>query len=182
MSKHNEQLGKIIENDYALKDAIHIAIAPVVAAEDLRAGNHIGWTDRKKNEVGLCQNTIGVVDPFITTPIKKGDKFYMCLYPNTITSLRHDWVHQDFLEEDNSAVSHKEIAYKWISHWAMQNDIDFEDLMAAANRYIDYGDYWVEGGRFDGIYLPDEFWDHYEKCTGKVVDEDDKNSFFSCSC
>lgn len=49
--------------------------------------------------------------------------------------------------------------------------------MDRAKSYLEYGYYWCEGGRFEGDYLNNEFWDHYEKATGEIVKEDDRGSF-----
>lgn len=43
-------------------------------------------------------------------------------------------------------------------------------------------DYLVKGGDLEGEYVPDEFWDHYQVVKEEKVDENDRGSFFSCSC
>jgi hypothetical protein len=58
----------------------------------------------------------------------------------------------------------------------------YDELMEAAAGYIKYSDYLCEGGRWEGSYVPDEFWFHYEVVTGELVPEDKRGSFFSCSC
>jgi hypothetical protein len=45
-----------------------------------------------------------------------------------------------------------------------------------------FGEYWVDGGKFEGESLPEEFWDHYESVKGKKVPQAHRGSFFSCSC
>lgn len=83
----------IADSDERQKDAIHMAIAPVVASERLFPGDHIGF---RGDMVAVTPNPIGIVDPFLSGPVSAGAKFWMFLYPNTVTSLRHDWQHPGF--------------------------------------------------------------------------------------
>jgi hypothetical protein len=77
------ELGKIIDGEHK-RDAIHIAIVPVCAHQSLSPGDHIGFVNETKISVGLGKNPIGIVDPFLTEKVRKGQWFYMCLYPGTI--------------------------------------------------------------------------------------------------
>lgn len=82
-------LGKLAKPD-AGRDAVHIACAPTVAPCDLKtgdlvdaAGNPADWDD-----------AVGIVDPFLRSQVvNKGERFYVCLFPNTVTGLRHEWTH-----------------------------------------------------------------------------------------
>jgi hypothetical protein len=80
------------ENDR--RDAIHIAIAPVIASGELRPGQHVGPLPDQR--FGVVDKPIGIVDPFLLEPVKDGQPFWLCLYPYTITSLRHVWTHPSF--------------------------------------------------------------------------------------
>jgi hypothetical protein len=80
------------ENDR--RDAIHIAIAPVTAAGELRPGQHVG--PLPDGRFGVADKPIGIVDPFLPGPVRDGQPFWLCLYPYTITSLRHVWTHPSF--------------------------------------------------------------------------------------
>jgi hypothetical protein len=80
----------------ARRDAVHVPVAPVVAGMDLQPGWHVGF-----GQDGLMYNTdrdcVGVVDPFIKEMwIPTGTKFWLFLYPNSVTSLRHVWTSPHF--------------------------------------------------------------------------------------
>ncbi len=88
--------GRLIGADQK-RDAIHIAIAPVVAAEKLLPGQHIGFLGADTERVGgSAKIKLGIVDPFLREPILPEQRCWMFLYPQTITSLRHDWTHPLF--------------------------------------------------------------------------------------
>jgi hemin uptake protein HemP len=80
------------------RDAVHVAIIPVRANELLQPGEHVGLRHDGLASVSAAKD-IGVVDPFRKTPVKPGERFWLCLYPQSITSLRHVWAHPDFTEE-----------------------------------------------------------------------------------
>lgn len=91
------QLGELIEDGDRRRDAIHVAIAPVTAVERLAPGQHVGLVREDDPElVGACDSTIGVVDPFLTAAVETGQRFWLFLYPGTITGLRHVWTHPAF--------------------------------------------------------------------------------------
>lgn len=73
-------------------------------------------------------------------------------------------------------------AREWIYNFAQGVGLDYDELIEAAGDYLDHGDYLVKGGDLEGEYVPDEFWDHYEIIKKEKVEENDRGSFFSCSC
>jgi hypothetical protein len=190
-------IGKIIDDDDdARRDAVHFALAPVIAAQTLHPGQHIGFVG--ENEVGpSCDKLLGIVDPFLLGRVSKGQRFWMFLYPNTITSLRHEWSHDAFPVEEaqseendnpNFAFSDKltqdmlvENSIDWLNKFADEVDLSYEELMAAGKDSIEHGGYLIDGEKWEGFYTPSEFWRHYEIVTGNPVEDHDAN-FFSCSC
>ena len=73
-------------------------------------------------------------------------------------------------------------ARAWIYNFAESVGLDYDELIEAAGDYLSHGDYLVKGGDLEGEYVPDEFWDHYQVVKKEKVDENDRGSFFSCSC
>lgn len=91
-------IGKIITTPQE-RDAIHVALTPVVAGEELQPGQHVGVMlcedGRYHAHTGAFPN-IGIVDPFLIESVKESQECWLFLYPNTVTSLRHEWTHPAF--------------------------------------------------------------------------------------
>lgn len=198
-----ETLGSIIDTN-AKRDAIHLAVEPCIAGEDLKPGSHIGIVNGYATT--KAPTKLGIVDPFIQDYVMKDERFWLIVYPRTITSLRHVWEHPAFKEKEKEEVPFKrmklsELLYDgvdssrdWIRSYASELDggegvLDYEVLMNGADDFIfsltdvgGYGNYLTLGGLLEGVSTSPEFWEHYEKVRGIKVEENHKHSFFSCSC
>lgn len=92
-------LGALIALDAeAKRDAIHIAVVPVVASAGsyFRPGDLFQLNESKNAEPATITNAIGVVDPFLKAGVRSGERFWGYLYPGAVTGLRHDWDHHAF--------------------------------------------------------------------------------------
>jgi hypothetical protein len=108
-----ETLGTIID-ETAGRDAIHLAVEPVVAAHMLRPGDDVGFVE---GGVGYCENPVGIVDPFLKERwVQKGQRFWLVVYPRQITSLRHVWTHPAFEEHKNAPTQSKAESEAWLRH------------------------------------------------------------------
>lgn len=168
------KLGKLATGQ-SDRDAIHIAVAPVVAGEDLNPGEHVAIEDGKAVTRKLTDNPpIGVVDPFCPFNIEAGEKFWLFMYPDTITGLRHQWSHPAFADSAD---------IEWLKKFAEDDpDLSYEEIMAAAHDACDTG---AAGPGFrynvDDDYKH-EFWLRFGRVTGKGPADGDGWCFFSCSC
>ncbi len=178
------QVGKILNTDH-YRDAIHVAIAPVTAAVDLKPGQHIRFVNKGDTEnVGSCNaldiDAFGIVDPYLTKTVKKGHRFFAFLYPNPVTSLRHCWTHPAF--KDEGKVDERKVAsLAWFRSHEHEYGFDTDNLIAAVLR--------GEGYCFNDDAGPDfarssEFWHHMMIITGKDFDVDTENDKyqFRCAC
>lgn len=92
------KLGQLID-ETAQRDAIHIAIAPVVAGMDLEPGQRVGFFKGNEIVTGVSGvPSVGIIDPFLKETVKAGQRCWLFLFPNTVTSLRHEWTHPLFKE------------------------------------------------------------------------------------
>lgn len=181
MADHTK-VGKILM-DHQPRDAIHIAVACVVAVTKLDPGQSIGFVDRENTEqVGPCEHamSIGIVDPFLTKRVHEGEKFWMFLHPNTITSLRHNWTHPAFTSGNTDVAV--EASKKWMEDFANGYGVPYEDMLNAGTKWLKYNEHYCDGGTFESERVPDEYWDHYQELTGRKVKSSERKSFFTCSC
>ncbi len=99
MSNHSPKLGELLRSyDDIQRDAVHVAIAPVFSDEKLLPGQKVILAPGCIERVIACPEMIqpiGVVDPFLDHGVTPGKRFWMVLYPGTVTNLRHEWDHPD---------------------------------------------------------------------------------------
>lgn len=94
------------------RDAIHLAVEPVVASERLPARQDIYLLPDGRAAKAHDGNGLGIVDPFLKQSVKTGEKFWLVVYPRQITSLRHVWSHPAFEEPAAFTSDHMELAEK----------------------------------------------------------------------
>lgn len=183
MSDTQKSLGKLVQGNPE-RDAVHIAVVAVMAAGPLKAGMRVGFL--KDGRVGrLPQEVIGIVDPFLTESVDEGDKFWLFLLPNTITSLKHIWTHPAF-EDESARDSAKVASERWMRAWAVEHMSDYYgdgDKRSAEAAYADA----IDAGHTHNIgsyedardHIDGEWWSHWETITGQ---SGDRESYFSCAC
>lgn len=183
------KLGHLIEGN-PNRDAIHMAVAPVIAWEALVPGQHVGFIEDGK--VGIAKVLIGVVDPFLKAPVKPGERIWLFMYPNTITGLRHEWTHPAFGESKSKAAGEdsKEASFKWLSEFCAEHNVPFDDLISGVQEFLESNEKWppryVQEGSTslrDGNAASPEFWAHFTAYTGVIVPPDKiTENPFCCSC
>jgi len=191
---HETKLGQLIDQN-AGRDAVHVALAPVVAYERLLPGEHIGFVDpldtTLAGSANSCDKTLGIVDPYLRKAVSKGERFFMCLYPQTTTGLRHVWTHPAFPEGPPKVAmvdDAKTAAVKRITEIAEMLGDDFgtyDELMNHVQACIKGGDHFVEYGtehlRDTWYGVEDEFWKCFETITGQKKPIEHV-AIFCCSC
>lgn len=185
----NVPIGTLIEGE-AGRDAIHVAIAPVEAAHRLRPGERVGFIEGGNTTlVGESDEPVGIVDPFLTHAVTRGQRFYLFLFPNTVTSLRHVWTHPAFPNEgcEPTPAPDKAASEAWLFNFCITNDCpawptvrDAIEGRGGGGGYSAWDDDYLH---FDGEDahgdIPDEFWRHAEIVIGRPLR---RAKHFFCSC
>jgi hypothetical protein len=183
----NLNLGKIITDDQQ-RDAIHIAVAPVVAASDMGPGDHVGLD--ASGRATMAKPPIGIVDPYLKTSVRKGQRFWLFIYPNTVTDMRHHWVHPSFTAQETIPqvkAEQKSASEKWMRAWAMEHmSKEYEDddepwsEQTSYDMAIQAGHSLCVGNRMDARdHIDNEWWGHWENITGEPGQ---RGEHFSCGC
>lgn len=142
------------------RDAIHIAIVPACAAELLARGQPVKLNASNHAEPCAAAEAIGVVDPFRKDQVAAGAWFWLCLYPSTVTGLRHIWEHPSFPKAEVSFEQQtpggKAASENWLKDYVRK-----------------HCPYWSEGIEGFGNYKghPPEADGGYSEFLRNVVDE-----------
>jgi hypothetical protein len=173
------------------RDAIHIAVMPVISADRwIGPGDKLRLVFGTTNQVikvreGDDEKGIGVADPFLNEEINKGDKFWMFMYPNSITGLRHQWVHPE-VDTEMAPLSDPE---RWIRGFADKWNFDYNELIEQATAEPrEWGNYAVAMGQ--NLHSAGElgedhdlFWKNLTLLTKQAYSREHIEKFgWSCSC
>lgn len=184
-----DTLGSII-GDGEKRDAIHLAVEPVIAHVRVSPGQHVVLGTDGEASPTDTGNGVGIVDPFLEQIVEPGERFWLVVYPRQITSLRHVWEHPDFPPSGETDVAATEppgkaASEQWLHDWIKRADCpDFHTVIGAAlsgqtsswdDDYMHFNDVDAHGE------IPDEFWHHLEIYVGHPVDGP-RPKWFSCSC
>jgi hypothetical protein len=205
-------MGMILPDDAGGRDAVHVAVFSAVSFDILLPGSKLVLVsynecgDSRVEEAlvdrGTLAYTIAIVDPFLTKPIKSGQRFWAYLLPRTITALKHQWSHPAFGDVSTAYAtpSNKLASEQWLRAFCESHDMPpYEPTISfflsahetgkwdQSDDYPDnYGGFSLERdsiishGRDAHCELPLEFWDHVETVIGGKVPH--RPAYFSCSC
>lgn len=202
MSDATATMGSVLPATATGRDAVHVAVIAAIAGEVLYVGQDVGITpDIDGTPIARSGNPIGIVDPFLKGRVQSGDRFWLFLYPRTITSLRHVWTHPAFADAPAGTAynrpAEKIASEQWLRDFAKSHDCPrYEDIIAGvAGTYVAGQGYERDGENcsLDSEYfffvgtdahdpIPPEFWDHIEVVTGQKIEPNRRARAFSCSC
>lgn len=197
-------LGRLIQGA-ASKDAVHIAVAPVQSRKPLERGQLVKFDygdPSPYDDDGYYvvpadkrSEALGYVDIYLEKDPEAEERFYVMLFPGTVLSMKHVWTHPLFhgknlplanqaaIAQANAEIARiAEDVYSGNGYYSNPGGLTAADLVSAAKDYVNHGEYWNEGPLFEGVYLDQRFWEHYELATGQLVPEGKRGSFFTCSC
>lgn len=177
MKNDAPKLGQIIEGE-AFRDAIHIAVTPILSGSKCYPGDHVGLLPDGRVSVKATP-AIGIIDPYLPAQaIHEGEKVWLLMFPNTITGLRHEWTHPAFEAAQQTFTppkTEKEKSEEWLRNCAEDCGTSYERMMGA----LEADDYISTGENEDFRDVDEaEFEKHVKIVTGK------ENAYppFSCSC
>jgi hypothetical protein len=194
MNDTQSKIGKLLEPGEQ-RDAIHVAVLPVVAGQQLEPGDHVHVKVGSGAFAFKGGDTVGIVDPYLTKEVEIGERCFVFLYPNTVTDMRHHWAHPAL--ETLPAVD-KAISVKWMNEFAatlwdydeaanydeeMENRKTFtaDEVMEMAKNFLETEECYTFGTS-SHEEVPPEFWHHFQVITGVKVQAPAQQSFFRCSC
>lgn len=185
MAENCPKLGELIDGEPG-RDAIHIAIAPVTAAIGMRPGQRTGLLSDGRASP-YTTDIIGIVDPYLRDDVKEGQRFYLFLMPNTVTSLRHEWAHPAFPAATPTA--DKGESERWLREFAESVDLSYETVIKAGRDVVEIGMRYTQRGNdaaqdaMCSVNNRELFWKHWQVVTGVTVsDSTTEETVFSCSC
>ncbi len=177
-------LGKA-PTDNAERDAIHVAVVPMVASENLHPGQRVGVV--ADGIAGPTDKIVGIVDPYLTGVVVKDTSFWLCLLPGTVTGMRHHWSHSAFSDAlSQGDDTEKSKSEQWLREYAKRVNTYDENENQAFARLIDglsSGELYFYGTDLHGLYDVNdshELQHHAEVYLGIRIDY--SRFTFSCSC
>jgi hypothetical protein len=198
-------IGKLIgKGELRERDAIHVAVVPIVAALYLEVGERVRLDTDGRAVPSDLGSAVGIVDTYLEAGPRAGERFYVFLLPGSITSLRHDWSHPAFpaqtapcaLEHVVPATPEDRAASEaWLRGFIDSADVrvGYDELIEAATSLerssddpyeyvVNEGENIHFGGRDASGEIPPEFWHHAEIVTGRRVPTSHRATYFSCGC
>ena len=169
-------LGSIITGTPPQRDAIHIAVFAGKANETLVAAQRVGIIESGPVPViSTKADHIGIVDPYLTGVVKKDQVVLVCLFQNTVTGMRHEWMHPSFGNEKDQSII-------WMTNKAKQWGHTYSTFLVLLNRVSENGGYcFGDDDAPDNFYNDQhEIWRHYAIITGKHIDYGDFS--YRCAC
>ncbi len=175
-------LGRLVVKEDE-RDAVHVAIISVKAREELQPGQEVSLAEGEP----VC----GIVDPFLKEPVPKGEIFWLLMFPNTITGMKHRWTHpavKEQVERPNPALDPEGESKRWLENFAKEARLGYLEMIDITKEYAESGEVWVQHGSDDArdaFYANESaFWRHMERAEGIRCPEDDPSwaSPFTCSC
>ncbi len=177
------------------KDAVHVAVVACEASTNLEVGAAVAISHRDADAplafIANRKDSIGIVDPFIDDRfIKAGQRFWLYLFPRTITGLRHVWTHPAFdgvSDGSYASPSQRLASEKWLKDWCRANDCpSYGTVLGRVLEWIDEGkdnvDFLYFYGQDAHAEIPPEFWVHMSVVTGHTIVGHDLPKYFQCSC
>lgn len=144
---HPINLGQLVSADAPVtRDALHIAVISVTAAHHLLPGTRF-TLDSVGQAVPALADGLGVVDPFLSEPVMKGERFWAVLSPGSTTNLSHTWQHHAFPDQGVVAVPEPQIVERVVEKpltpemqrmldWAKNQSLTLDQVIDEASQNL----------------------------------------------
>jgi len=179
-------LGKLVRTKDSERDAIHIAIISVTADCTLKPGVDVAVIARNDDFFATIEGyTVGIVDPFLKQDVKKGERFHVLLYPNTVTSLKHSWTHPSIKDIPKPESKDIQRAKAYLEEFASSNRISYQELLDILYEANDEGYYNCGSAEDlqDSLNCDKEnLLFYYSIVSGKQLNRDKDDVWFGCAC
>lgn len=174
------KIGKLLDKGEK-RDAIHIAVLPVVCDMDMKPGSRVAVELVGDEYHAYVDKTsgIGVLDPFLSDQVTRGSRCYVFIDPLTVVGMRHDWSHPALEVLPRVAKAKAEMR---ITEIAEANGMTFDLLMEAAREWVEHGEVYTLDDSQGGLGIPSDFWDHYEVLTGMRIATIGRENFLDEGC
>lgn len=177
-------LGQIITTPQH-RDAIHVAVAPVIASHDMGPGMHVGLTESGE-ATNHTENAVGIVDPFLKQRVLKGEQCWLFIYPGTITNLRHEWKHPAFGEQERAECDRVK-SEEWLRAYAVKlkpyetdGNKAFSDMICDLRERDTIYSYGSDLHSLHEFEDAEDFFYHAEIYLGRKLDREEIR--YTCSC
>jgi hypothetical protein len=187
-------MGGLLPEDAGGRDAVHVAVFSATSSIALFPGQDVSLVETGGRDETVAPggaDAIGIVDPFLRRSVQPGCRFWVYLYPRTITALSHRWDHPAWAGRTVSIYappSAKLASEEWLRNFITYNlSLVYEEVLALAAKRADRTDddpdyeYLVVFGSNASGEIPDEFWNHVEIVIGRPI-RGARAKYFSCSC
>lgn len=144
--------------ELGIKDAVHVAVVSLRAGQFLEPGQNI-TLNKEREAVAGNSDSFGVVDPFLSKSVKRGESFYGLLRMHEVPNVRHVWDHPEFtFEKPDTQIRYNE-ALVGISE---DLGISYEELISACDKMYNNNSSTEYNGKLDEKEFNRIAYDKYE--------------------
>lgn len=171
-----------VPNRVGERDAVHVAVVAMEASEQLRPGQYVNFMGDSQYPTAIpctSKDAVGIVDPFSTQMMEAGHAVWVCLFPGSVTGMKHYWLHPKFIGNNDVPVIVNvvaEICGKTVT--ALLEDMKYH---ADCN----YDDWQMDNSeRYKGVI--EAQWEEVWKYVGSIHElkpsKYGRSSPYTCSC
>ena len=171
------------------RDAIHVAVLPIQAEEQLFPGQRVLIGRASDVFVGRPAGKgvgIGIVDPFRSGSIAEGTMFWLMLDPGSIQDMRHHWSHPSVPEDTSTANADHATAVSYMDRFANKLGITYKEALQAGDDFTEHrGGHTLDYDTPDIVYDEGKlYWEAWSTIQGRPAPSPEEldSAPFGCAC